>query len=125
MKKLHNSDAPILFYDSGCKFCTNTKTLVNRIDSRNVLFSPLTPKRINQFRTELHISKSLSENVMYYKNRHGKMSFGSSAFFEYLKDKKGIIHLLGLFGDFPLIRWFSAKLYICIALNRYSISKLF
>lgn len=124
MKEVSNFKSPTLFYDSECKFCTKTKSIVNRFDSKDVKFHPLTTKAINQFRKEMYISKDVSENVMYYKNRSGTLSFGSKAFFEYLKDKKGMIHLLGLLGDFPLIRWFSEKLYLCIALNRYTISKL-
>ena len=123
MKSSSYFNNPILFYDSQCKFCSKTKSIISRIDSKNIKFNPLTPERINQFRNELHISRILAENVMYYKNKHGEVSFGSEAFFEYLRDKKGVIHILGLTSTFPPLKWFSAKLYSCIALNRYIISK--
>ena len=115
---------PILYYDSQCKLCTKTKSVISRFEYKRVNFSPLTPQRIIQFQHQLSLSKNLSENVMYYKNKKGLIYFGSEAFFEYLKDKKGLFHILGMIGDFPLVTWFSMRLYTCIAVNRFLLSKL-
>ena len=120
---LMNKSKPILFYDAGCKFCSSTKSVLSRFDSRNVSFSPLTTQQIYKFQYHLQLSKSVSENVMYYKNKNGVVSFGSFAFFEYLKDKNGLAYYLGLLGDFSPIKWFAKQFYYCIANHRYFISK--
>ena len=118
-----NNSHPIFYYDATCKFCSKTKDLFSHIDKKNTYFHPLSSRNINYFQNKLVLSKNLSKNVMYYKNRRGNLSYGSFAFFEYLKDRKGMFILLGLFGDFPLIKWFSKQFYFCIAKNRYFISK--
>ena len=115
---------PILYYDSQCKLCTKTKSLVFRFDPKDVNFLPLTPKKIQQFQKQLLITQHLSQNVMYYQNKQGKIFIGSHAFFEYLKDKKGFFYVLGMLGDFPLIKWFAKIFYTSIAENRYVISHL-
>ena len=93
-----NNSRPIFYYDGSCKFCSKTKDLVSRFDYKNTIFYPLSPENINNFQKKLVLSKLLYENVMYYKNKRGIISYGSFAFFEYLKDKKGLFHYLGLLG---------------------------
>lgn len=120
-----NNSHPIFYYDASCKFCSKTKDFFFRIDNKNTSFYPLSPKNIIYFQKKLALSRELSKNVMYYKNRRGIVSYGSYAFFEYLKDKKGLFHYLGLLGEISPIKWFSKQFYYCIALNRYLISKFF
>ena len=116
---------PILYYDSECKFCSTTKSVLSKFDSKSISFRPLTSRNIRKFQYGLSLSKQVSENVMYYKNSHGTVFFGSYAAFEYLKDKSGLVHYLGVLGEFPPIKWFAYQFYSCIATHRYFISKFF
>ena len=119
------SQKPILYYDSQCKFCTKSKQLIEKLDSKTVSFKPLTHQTIKNFQLSLSISKDLSENVMYYKNKEGSLSYGSYAVFEYLKDKKGIFHVIGLIGEVQPISWIAKEVYRGIARNRYFMSRFF
>lgn len=117
------SQQPILYYDSHCKFCTKSKQLAERLDSKTITYEPLTHETIRNFQLSLSITRHLSENVMYYKNRKGSLSYGSYAVFEYLKDKKGLFHVLGVMGEVRPISWIAKEVYSGIARNRYVISR--
>jgi predicted DCC family thiol-disulfide oxidoreductase YuxK len=120
-----NKRLPTLYYDSGCPFCTKTKRFISKIDSKNIQYSPITPKILLMFKNAMKITTQQAENSMFYTNNKGITFLGSKALFAYLRDKKGIFHLLGVMGTFSPLEWYANKVYECLAINRYKISLLF
>ena len=115
---------PTFYYDSNCSFCVKTKSICSKIDVKSVNFQPLTKKTIERFGNTLLLTKFLSNNVMYYKNKNNKLFYGSRAFYAYMRDKKGFIKIIGIIGEVPPIAWLSEKVYYCIAINRFKLSKI-
>lgn len=63
-------------------------------------------------------------NSMYYKDPSGVVWVGSEAFFALLRQKSGLMFIIGRMGQFPLVQWFSLHLYRTVASNRFVISRL-
>ena len=120
---MKSSSRSILYYDNTCKFCSKAQSLANRIDPEKVNYIPLTNDLISSFSEKLHLNRKIANNVMFYRNKKGEMYLGAKAFFAYLNEKKGLFSIIAIMGSFPPIRWFSNKVYYCIAINRYTISK--
>ena len=114
-----------LYYDSTCKFCTSSKSLAFKIEPKKVKYVPLNSEIISNFKRKLHLSKKEAENLMFYIDKQGTTYYGSNAFFAFLRELRGPYVLIGYIGKLPIISWISAKLYHCIAMNRYTISIFF
>lgn len=113
---------PIFYYDASCSFCTKTKDLVSKLDSKQLNFVPLSNNVISSFQKTLILNTKIANNVMYYVNKHNKLFYGSDAFFAYLRDKNGAFQSVGLIGYNRFVKWLAKQIYTCIALNRFKLS---
>ena len=120
---MNGSKTSILYYDSTCKFCIGAKSVAFKIESKQVSYLELDTKKIQSFKKELHLSRQTAENAMFYRDKNKNLHYGSSAFFVYLQERKGLLFFIGQLGSVPIVKWYAEKVYNCIALNRYFISR--